>query len=382
MAAVFYASARLEPWRRKPFRELRSDFSPRELTELRDEVADRFPELEKLKEPDECCAVLFDIIDRNIERLEEILAAHEENADAQARWVVAREGFDTSPRAKELNDFEIRYTNVLYRGMRVYKEIKGRAEGGGRRAEGGGGRAEDGGGKVPPSHGAGPDDCPAATIEPADGTRRVPATTGGAERGWDSVLVEAADVLACQGFLPEKRTGITGATQHEGTGAAGATTVPLSEEDSTSGVSGAPEADACGDAELMAAPGVERENATNEPKLDHDVITIQREDIVEVVANSEAPAGLDTAQTNPTPVGGAEACGIGGLHDPTAPTSKEQERRQASRDRMWREWMRLRAAKGVGARERTTTLDAGVTSGGAAGPGAEEPIVSQDLRGP
>jgi hypothetical protein len=144
VAAVFYASARLEPWRRKPFRELRSDYSPRELTELRDEVADRFPELEKLKEPDECRAVLFEISDRNIERLEEILAAHEENADAQAKRVVAREGFDTSPRAKQLNDFEIRYTNVLYRGMKVYKEIKGRTEDGGRRAEGGGRRTEGG----------------------------------------------------------------------------------------------------------------------------------------------------------------------------------------------------------------------------------------------
>ncbi len=366
VAAVFYASARLEPWRRKPFRELRSDFSPRELTELRDEVADRFPELEKLKEPDECRAVLFEIIDRNIERLEEVLAAHEEDADAQAKRVVAREGFDTSPRAKQLNDFEIRYTNVLYRGMRVYKEMTG-----GKRRDGGR-RAEDGGGEVPPSHGAGPEGCRAATIEPVDGTRRVPATTGGAERGWESVKVEAADVLACQGFLPEGYTG----------GASATAALPLSEEDAASSVSGAPEADACGDAKLVAAPDMACETVTNEPNCDHDVITIQHEESVEVVANPDAFSGLDTRRTNPTPAGGAGACGIGGLHDPTAPTSKEQERRRTSRDRMWRESMRLLAAKGVGARERTRTLDAGVTSGGAAGRGAEEPMVSPDGRGP
>jgi hypothetical protein len=364
IAAIFYASAKLEPGQRAPFRELRSDLDSDGLSELRKDVAKRCPELAALKDRAECRQILLDLVDRNVERLEEILATYQAKADTEDERTVAREGFDISPRGRQLHDYDLKYRRALNQGIAVYNKLTGR------RTQGGGRRAENGGRRVPPSYGAGPYDFAASRGEPADGTRRVPATMGGAEQGWESVKVEAADVLACQGFLPERYTGIAGAIEDEDAGVPGATAaLPLSEEDATPGVSGAPEADACGEAKLMAAPGTACENVTNEPNCDHDVITVQHEESVEVVANSDTFSGLDTLQTNPTPAGGGEACGIGGLHDPTAPTSKEQERRRASMDRMRREWMRLRAAQGVGARERTRTLGAGVTSGGGLGLG-------------
>ncbi len=41
----------------------------------------------------------------------------------------------------------------------------------------------------------------------ADGTRSVPATSNEKGRGWDSVVVEESDILACGGYLPEKYIG-------------------------------------------------------------------------------------------------------------------------------------------------------------------------------
>ncbi len=48
---------------------------------------------------------------------------------------------------------------------------------------------------------------------PFDGAhdrRSVPATSNGKGRGWDSVVVEESDVLACGGYLPEKYIGGAG----------------------------------------------------------------------------------------------------------------------------------------------------------------------------
>ena len=83
-AAIFYASAKLERGKPEPFSELRSDLDADQLTELRKEVAKRCPELAALEDRTECRQILLDIVDRNVERLEEILKTHEENADAEA----------------------------------------------------------------------------------------------------------------------------------------------------------------------------------------------------------------------------------------------------------------------------------------------------------
>ena len=98
----------------------------------------------------------------------------------------------------------------------------GRTEGGGRRTEDGnqgGGRGQEsfaqdregdcGSGGLVAGGGSG------AAVESgretqADGTRSVPATRIGMGRGWDSVVVEESDVLACGGYLPEKYIGDCG----------------------------------------------------------------------------------------------------------------------------------------------------------------------------
>ena len=128
-----------------------------------------------------------------------------------------------------------------------------RTEGGGRRTDGGdlreAGRRAEGGGRGQEGLVQGRDgDCGSggivagggsdAAVESgretqADGTpfggahdgRSVPATSNEKRRGWDSVVVEESDVLACGGYLPERCAGIAGegsaALEDEGSAAHG-----------------------------------------------------------------------------------------------------------------------------------------------------------------
>jgi hypothetical protein len=140
-------------------------------------------------------------------------------------------------------------------------------------------------------------------------------------------VVEPADVLACQGLLPDRYIPSASTAQDEDTGVRDALPLQPSigstafreaghtdlasatpaliegEEDAASGVPATPETAACEDAELIVA-AAECENVTNEPKVDDDVITTQHDKSIEVVADSGALAGLDTAQTNPRPASG------------------------------------------------------------------------------
>ncbi len=128
-AAIFYASAKLERGKPEPFSELRSDLDADQLTELRKDVAKRFPELAALEDRAECRQILLDIVDQKVERLEEILKKHEENADAEAERVVAQKGFDTSPRGKQLSDYELKYDRAYRQSLAVYEKLTGERRG-------------------------------------------------------------------------------------------------------------------------------------------------------------------------------------------------------------------------------------------------------------
>ena len=124
-AVIFYASAKLEPGKPEPFRELHSDLDAVQLPLFCKEVAKRYPELAALEDRAECRQILLELVDRNIERLEAILKTHEENADAEAEGVVAREGFDTAPRCKQLHDYELKYDRALRQGLAAYDKLRG-----------------------------------------------------------------------------------------------------------------------------------------------------------------------------------------------------------------------------------------------------------------
>ena len=315
-------------------------------------MAKRNPKLAALEDTAECRGLLLDIVDRNIERLEEILKTHEENADTEAERVVAREGFDTGPRGKQLHDYELKYDRALRQGLATFDKLTGgrpttppvepwrpppygtktdeycmgpsgkpagrarsvsagyekgsnepapatsfAAGGSGSEPVGSGGEgnreatglAADGSRSEPATVGSGGEWNWEATELAADGSGSEPVTLGVAERGWESVKVEAEDVLTCHGLLPERCSGLQDADPR------------VSAEDAAQEHRGPVGADVCEDVERVAEECAEGENATNEPKLDRDVSTIQSKENIEVVANSDAFSGLDTLRTNPRP---------------------------------------------------------------------------------
>ncbi len=144
-----------------------------------------------------------------------------------------------------------------------------------------------------------------STSHAADGTRSVPEI-GGTERGWDSVEVQAADVLACQGFLPERHTGENRAIQDEDAGLA--TVTP-------------------------PTTGEECQDATSEPKISDDVLSLQYQDSVEVTADLGGESGLDKIRTNPTPACGRKEGEVRNSKDEGASSKSEIRNPKSEGDR-------------------------------------------------
>ena len=186
----------------------------------------------------------------------------------------------------------------------------------GRRAEGGG--AEEGGREGSESlaecsgGGAGLE-TGAAHVQvnretQADGTpfdgahdgRSVPAASNDKGRGWDSVVVEESDVLACGGYLPERYVGGAG----DGDGEAESAGADPGRDEGVGG-----EGDGSStpvDCERPPPPGVDtsatrREDcaAPNEPNSCDDVCTTQHHDAIEVATNSGGVSGVEGCQANP-----------------------------------------------------------------------------------
>ncbi len=192
------------------------------------------------------------------------------------------------------------------------------------------GLAAGGSRSEPATFGTGADQERGATALAAGGSRSEPVTLGGAERGWESVKVEAEDVVACQGFLPTRCVGLDGDDRDAGIGSATRDTGVVSEtQEWDAGVEGDdPDGDTGLGGDMYEDAGLAggffpvrrpptaagggifptrgEEIVTNEPKLDQDVITAQNEESVEVVANSGVFSGLDTLRTNPKPGCGGE----------------------------------------------------------------------------
>ncbi len=264
----------------------------------------------------------------------------------------------------------------------------------------------------------------------ADGTRLMPATADGKGRGWDSVVVEESDVLACGGYLPEKYIGGAGENDHDSEAAPAAalpddapnpgTASSESEEGGTCDThlngSGAVEVThegmgqhgdgACDegvgdsgrgaltlDVRECAAGGGDCANAPNEANFGDDVCIAQRRDIIEVPTNSGGVSGLDGCQANPISLetkpiaaGGTEAGGIGGVDDRTDRPDRtdsvagSQREREALAARMWQQFVQMQAARWGGEPGQPAMFRSGVANSGEAA--AEEPMVSQDARGP
>ncbi len=273
----------------------------------------------------------------------------------------------------------------------------------------------------------------------------MPATSNAKGRGWDSVVVEDSDILACGGYLPEKYVGAAGdggredeaaapaAVEDEVAAAAAAALqdeVPIlgtvgseleeakqcdvdlntggpsevtheglaedgdrgcdeqvgdhAGEGSTLVVRECPPTAACGGTYPTRGEG----NAPNEANFCADVCIVQHQDVIEVPTNSGGVSGLDGCQTKPIlqtkPISavGVEAGGSGGSTAPKARPLTESEQRDAWKEIRRREWHRARAEKEARERERLARLNGGVANAGSTSPTSGEAVPPHDVRGP
>ncbi len=475
VAEVFAASHAIRPVG-KPFDDLQSDMSEPVLEAHIQTIKVKWRDLSRKDEPEKARQSLIDMVEGEIERIRALAAEHEQNAGEDAVRIRALKAFENSPKAVALRREYVKYKGSLERGLVAvrrekrarkadsdaealppvpgkdispydgrpaswWRESVGGERKAGRRAEGGGaGDLRSGGGRgleTRAQHGetraehaqggAGAGECGSggpiadgtsgAAVEsgretPADGTRSVPATSKEKRRGWDSVVVEESDVLACGGYLPERYIGVAGGGDCEVEPAAAV------EEDVPSPGAGSSESEGAGtcDAELNAggvgevrqdelAEAADRgcdegvagsvdevqiaEKALNEANFCDDVCIAQHEETIEVPANSGGSSGLDNSETKPIfletkpiPGGGPEAGGAGDSTKPEARPLTEGERRDAWKEIRRREWIRSRAEKEAREREQRARLDAGVPDAGATSSTSGEAMPPHDVRGP
>ena len=406
VAEIFAASYALRRVGEHAFVDLQSDMNAGALERYVKDVRAFWPDLTPKDDPEHGRQSLIDLVQSEMDRIWAIAAEYEQKAGDEAAQTRARRAYVNTPEAQGMLRSFYRSKGSLERGIAAFRKEKrarkadddaqntgqvpgkdispydydgrphswwrervGGAENGGRSAGGNEGQLVAG------SSGA------AAEIGrevQADGTRSVPATPGRRDRGWESVVVEESDVLACQGLLPERCTGMAGDIEP---GAALADEVAKPEAGSSASEEGGfceNGPNAGGDARLMQEeqgvdgrgpveevveggeggstldddglapcggrrrrlPGRELPPpppfggsspttgevgaGRNEPNFCDDVCIAQHEDVIEVPANSGGFSGLDNFKTNPiflqtkpVPADGTEAGGSGGVDDRT-----------------------------------------------------------------
>jgi hypothetical protein len=305
VAGIFFANHVLKPERDTAFYDLWSDLEKESLPIWIKNVKVQWPETSRRVDPAACRKFLTDLVDWNVARLNTLLEMHEENEQVEAERSVARLGHERTPEADRMRQFQLRCLNTLQRGIDTVRRLqKHKTKEGALRTEGGGRRAEN-----------------------AD------AVAG---------KVDAADVLACQGFLPGRLTdGLNSGLGDEGREGA----AEIDDCGATSALGGDPSAavggispsrgeevvDDCGGISSVridqsvaeggtalvgrdpsaavggtSPPRGEEANGaeicaelTNEANADHDLVGPEIEAESEVTANSDARSGLDKLQTKP-----------------------------------------------------------------------------------
>ncbi len=181
-----------------PFRDLLSDMTTPELTNVAAKVKKRWPDMVSTKDRERCREILVNLVDRELARLAKKLKAHERNTEKYGQKSVDRLGFGTGRDAELMHRYHLRYRSSFFTTIRTYDKMRARElrdrnddvtrrpeiawKGGERRAvaerKGGEPRAESGG---KDDGGCGPDDDTRWALE-----------------------LDGADVLACGGLVPKR----------------------------------------------------------------------------------------------------------------------------------------------------------------------------------
>ena len=121
VAVIFTASHALRPVG-KAFDELISETGVTAHEHYVEEVRARWGDLVGPDEPERARAILIDLIEQNVERIEGILAEHDEHAAEHAERTINRLGVDRRPEGKLTREYGLRCHNVLFRTSETYRK--------------------------------------------------------------------------------------------------------------------------------------------------------------------------------------------------------------------------------------------------------------------
>ncbi len=138
VATIYIASNCIKSFGEPAFHDLRSDLSEPGITQFAKLVKVRWRGLSRPLERAQCRRLLVELVDRQVGRLNAVLARHEEMSDVYDERAVADAGFGSDKRSHQIRQHKLSCVRALYRGMGALEKCKGR-----KRSEGVGLRGEE-----------------------------------------------------------------------------------------------------------------------------------------------------------------------------------------------------------------------------------------------
>ena len=138
VATIYIASNGIKTFGEPAFHDLRSDLSEPGIAQFTKLVKARWRGLRRPGDRPSCRRMLVELVDRQVARLNAVLARHEEMTDVYDERAVADAGFGSDKRSHQIRQYKLSCVRALYRGMGALEKCKGR-----KRNEGGGLRGEE-----------------------------------------------------------------------------------------------------------------------------------------------------------------------------------------------------------------------------------------------
>ncbi len=142
VATIYIASNRVKRFGEPAFHDLRSDMSEPGITQFAELVNARWRGLRRPGDRAQCRRMLVELVDRQVARLNAVLARHEEMADVYDERAVADAGFGSDKRNHQIRQYKLSSVRALYRGMGALEKRKDTTQGASR-PEGRGLRGEE-----------------------------------------------------------------------------------------------------------------------------------------------------------------------------------------------------------------------------------------------
>ena len=296
VAEIFVASHALRRVGTSAFDDLESDMDPLELEQFEKNVRAHWVELAGITDKAKARGILMDLVERNIERLDEILEMHVQNADVTAEKTVDRLCQAESTDGKSIRGYKLKCGNAFLRTLDACKKHEKERKGeGGPRSQGTEKWCDENGHLL--KHSApGPRKARQEVVDlswayemGAKMNREAQAGcgTGTSSGGAGGLGLEEEGLAPSGSASPElDSAGAVGVTERS---------VDVSDKD-------AREHDTSGACQGDGDPSGENgEKDGNKANFDENVVIAEPDDSVEVVANSGATSGLDKGGSEGAP---------------------------------------------------------------------------------